>query len=161
MTTRDPMPFGKYKGTAIDDVPEDYLDWLVEQDWMSDPKGKWVPLYKLLTGDTTCATPKENQNIVAEDALLLSMSTPFRKWWFAAYGDKLRLQGELNYIPFLRVAINSWCAAEANLGHLVTAPTPVNPSLIQQANRPVPFIKPTPQPLNPVQPTLDDDTEQF
>jgi len=24
----DPMPFGKYKGTKMEDVPASYLDWL-------------------------------------------------------------------------------------------------------------------------------------
>jgi hypothetical protein len=27
------MPFGKYRGTYIEDVPTDYLSWLLAQDW--------------------------------------------------------------------------------------------------------------------------------
>lgn len=30
------MPFGKYKGTALIDVPANYLKWLSEQDWIED-----------------------------------------------------------------------------------------------------------------------------
>jgi len=28
------MPFGKYKGLRISEVPIKYLDWLIGQDWM-------------------------------------------------------------------------------------------------------------------------------
>jgi hypothetical protein len=28
------MPFGKYKGTPMKDVPASYLDWLHGQDWL-------------------------------------------------------------------------------------------------------------------------------
>lgn len=31
------MPFGKYKGENIGDIPTGYLTWLLEQDWASDP----------------------------------------------------------------------------------------------------------------------------
>ncbi len=27
------MPFGKYKGTLIADIPNNYLFWIMEQDW--------------------------------------------------------------------------------------------------------------------------------
>lgn len=30
------IPFGKYKGLDLDDVPADYLLWLGEQDWLED-----------------------------------------------------------------------------------------------------------------------------
>ena len=33
----EPMPFGKYKGTKMKDVPSDYLDWLIGQPWIA----KW------------------------------------------------------------------------------------------------------------------------
>ena len=28
-----PIPFGKYKGILIVDIDNDYLNWLLEQDW--------------------------------------------------------------------------------------------------------------------------------
>lgn len=28
------IPFGKYKGQALDDVPASYLLWLADQDWV-------------------------------------------------------------------------------------------------------------------------------
>ena len=33
----DPFPFGQWKGTPMQDVPAEYLDWLSDQDWIS----KW------------------------------------------------------------------------------------------------------------------------
>lgn len=29
------MPFGKYKGESMENVPAHYLDWLRDQDWLS------------------------------------------------------------------------------------------------------------------------------
>lgn len=37
MTDKDPMPFGKYRGVPMEDVPAKYLDWLIDQPWI----GKW------------------------------------------------------------------------------------------------------------------------
>ena len=33
------MPFGKFKGTCIEDLPDWYLDWLVDE---LDPDAGWV-----------------------------------------------------------------------------------------------------------------------
>ena len=30
------VPFGKYKGKDIEDIPNDYLNWLQEQEWFCD-----------------------------------------------------------------------------------------------------------------------------
>lgn len=30
------MPFGKYKGQDVEDLPSSYLDWLTEQDFFCD-----------------------------------------------------------------------------------------------------------------------------
>jgi len=30
------IPFGKYKGEQVADCPRDYLNWLLEQDWLYD-----------------------------------------------------------------------------------------------------------------------------
>lgn len=35
MKDTDPMPFGKYKGEDMSEVPAKYLDWLHGQDWIS------------------------------------------------------------------------------------------------------------------------------
>lgn len=34
---KDPFPFGKYRGVAMEKVPADYLDWVVGQTWID----KW------------------------------------------------------------------------------------------------------------------------
>jgi len=30
------MPFGKYQGKEIEDIPSDYLRWLMDQDWFGE-----------------------------------------------------------------------------------------------------------------------------
>jgi uncharacterized protein (DUF3820 family) len=39
------MKFGKYKGRDMDNVPADYLDWLIGQDWI----GNWPDVMKYIT----------------------------------------------------------------------------------------------------------------
>jgi len=39
------MPFGKYKGMEVDDVPPDYLEWLQEQGTLRDPLKTWIEEY--------------------------------------------------------------------------------------------------------------------
>jgi Putative quorum-sensing-regulated virulence factor len=31
------MPFGKYRGVELEDLPNDYLEWLGEQGWLREP----------------------------------------------------------------------------------------------------------------------------
>ena len=31
------MPFGKYAGVPIDELPDWYLDWVASQDWVREP----------------------------------------------------------------------------------------------------------------------------
>ena len=37
LTDESPMPFGKWKGSKVGDIPDDYFAWLLDQDW----KSKW------------------------------------------------------------------------------------------------------------------------
>lgn len=36
LTDDDRMPFGKYKGRLLINVPDSYLLWFLEQDWCDD-----------------------------------------------------------------------------------------------------------------------------
>lgn len=40
MTDKSEMPFGKYKGVALADVPDSYFIWLWEQDSFQEKKGE-------------------------------------------------------------------------------------------------------------------------
>lgn len=31
-----PMPFGKHKGELVADIPDGYLRWLIDQEWVQD-----------------------------------------------------------------------------------------------------------------------------
>ena len=42
LTDESTMPFGKHKGDKLKDVPNKYLMWLWEQDWL---KEKYLGLY--------------------------------------------------------------------------------------------------------------------
>lgn len=45
-TDATPMPFGKYRGTPLGKLPDDYCEWLYEQNDLSDRR-----LYRWLHGD--------------------------------------------------------------------------------------------------------------
>jgi len=40
LTDNDPMPFGKHKGTAMANVPADYLMWLWKKQGTTKPFGE-------------------------------------------------------------------------------------------------------------------------
>lgn len=35
------MPFGKYKGCTVAEIPSSYLDWLLGQDWFVEQSRNW------------------------------------------------------------------------------------------------------------------------
>lgn len=41
---RETMPFGKYQGKLIIDVPEEYLIWLKNKGWPEGKLGEWLEL---------------------------------------------------------------------------------------------------------------------
>lgn len=41
---RETMPFGKYQGKLIIDVPEEYLIWLKNKGWPEGKLGDWLAL---------------------------------------------------------------------------------------------------------------------
>lgn len=36
LTDKSPMPFGKYRGSYMGNLPAHYLDWLHGQSWLED-----------------------------------------------------------------------------------------------------------------------------
>ena len=36
------MPFGKYRGQDVGEVPSGYFEWLLEQEWFEEPR--WADL---------------------------------------------------------------------------------------------------------------------
>jgi hypothetical protein len=144
MTGRDLMLFGKFKNTPLADVPADYVRWLTGQEGFSE---KNPQLFAFFTqGEAAVSRPAEVAVINTEKALLASVSTNFTTWWMRAYGDRLRVSGELFYIPYLRVAIESWVAAEAQFAKTSAQSTP-------QPSKPAATSR---QPINPLKEKLDD-----
>lgn len=41
---RQPMPFGKYHGTLLVDLPEPYLIWFQHKGWPEGKLGNWLQL---------------------------------------------------------------------------------------------------------------------
>lgn len=168
MTGRDPMPFGKYKGISIDDVDESYLDWLVEQDWLKD---KWPKLHLLLTvGEKESSTEDERKVISAEGPLLDPMPPAFKAFWKRAYGERMRVHGQLNYIAFLRVAVETWKEATSDARN-ATGITPPRSLSGPEANArpmlppplshiPAPNLDPLKQDLSKQNTQLDDDEDR-
>jgi hypothetical protein len=110
MTDRDLMAFGKYKGKPMGEVPKDYLQWLLKQEGFAD-KNKEMTAY--IRGDASAASEKELDNIKVEQEILKNAPPAFINFWNVAYGDRLRKQGELVYIPYLRIALESWTRCES------------------------------------------------
>lgn len=113
MTGRDLMPFGKYAKMTppwtLAQVKADkaYVAWLCEQEWMKTPKNQ--QLYDFFTqGESVTSTPKEVQTIETEREILAGASPEFKAFWFRSYGERLRKMGEINYIAYLRVALQTW-----------------------------------------------------
>jgi hypothetical protein len=52
----DSIPFGKYAGTPLGEVPAGYLLWLFEQPWLQT---SWPDLYEYI---------EDNQDSIAQDA---------------------------------------------------------------------------------------------
>lgn len=46
-TDLTPMPFGKYKGEPLGKVPAEYLDWLIGEDFLKDPRNAGLRRYIL------------------------------------------------------------------------------------------------------------------
>lgn len=105
MTDRDLMPFGKHKGMPMGEVPKSYLAWLIQQEGFAD-KNKTMAAY--IRGEKTASTKTEREVVDLEAKVLADAPPAFKIWWGIAYGERLRKQGEMLYIPHLRVALEAW-----------------------------------------------------
>lgn len=54
ITDKTPMPWGKFKGTPIEDVPAEYLLWLFKQEWIKE----WPDVHDYLV---------ENQHVLLQE----------------------------------------------------------------------------------------------
>jgi len=129
------MPFGKHKGKPMGEVPKDYLQWLLKQDGFTE---KNKEMAKYINGEPDAATPKELENIQVASQLLLKAPVEFSNWWSVAYGERLRKQGELMYVPYLRVALEAWLHCE---GIQLARPKTVIPQPPAHKVIPPPFVK--------------------
>lgn len=109
MTSRDLMYFGKYKDTSLKDVPREYFSWLFQQDGAIEKHKK---LYEWFCHGDSAASAKEQENITVGEEILNNAPQSFKDWWTSAYGNRLRTNAEDLYLPYLRVARESWMAAE-------------------------------------------------
>ncbi len=57
MNDKSPMPFGKYKGDPLEDVPDDYLLWLLRQTWVAT---KYPDLWKYLIDNQDIFQPSDS-----------------------------------------------------------------------------------------------------
>ena len=60
MSDSSRMPFGKYEGRRMENVPAEYLDWIIDQPWIS----KWPGLkaYIESSRDAITAELEEKSN---------------------------------------------------------------------------------------------------
>lgn len=142
MTLRDVIPFGKYRGTPLGDLPNSYVEWLLDQDWF---KEKNATMYKLLDeGESEETTADSERKTLDDEAVLLTpMPDDFKAFWKRSYGERMRVHGAIQYIAFLRVACTTWKEARG-----------------EQDFKLQPTEPPKPKPLATYipQPNLDEDT---
>jgi hypothetical protein len=142
MTSRDLMTFGKFGKSKlgpeaktvgwIKENEPDYINWLVSQDGFAT---KNPALYKFFTtGEESSSTPEERTTIDQEGPLLDPMPPAFKAFWKRAYGERMRVHGQLNYIAFLRVAVETWKEAAAHTSG-GTWPAPASAS-VPEAHKP-------------------------
>jgi hypothetical protein len=120
----------------LSNVPAEYAEWLCGQEGFKDKNPKLWQFF--MEGDAVSSTEAERGVIDLEKQLLLSMSTTFTRWWMKAYGDRLRLAGEMFYIPYLRVAIEAWHAAELQFEK---AGISLSPPMPMSTPKPLPIAK--------------------
>lgn len=130
------MPWGKFKGTPICDVPESYKDWLCNQEGF---KEKNPVLYRLFDeGDNDeISTADERKAIDLEGPLLDPMPPAFKSFWKRAYGERMRVHGQIQYIAFLRVACESWKEASSAMNNApLSLYSPLPSASVPDANKP-------------------------
>jgi len=147
MTSEDPMPFGKYKGQKLKDVPLDYRKWLISQEGFEQ---KNPDLFAFFSGKAV-STPSEAETDAAEDSLMSDAPDGFADWWWKQYGKNLRQIKSPMYVGYLRVALEAWKAGLADLRQIENSypNQPRNPSQYLADNKPSEGLKPQPQSVPP------------
>lgn len=56
-TDKTPMPWGQHKGKAMEDVPSDYLLWLLRQPWIRD----WPDIHAYLVANQAALLMEEGE----------------------------------------------------------------------------------------------------
>lgn len=136
MTSNDLMPFGKWGKAKLGDAAKTvgwiathepgYVAWLISQDGFA---AKNPAMYAFFTkGEEASSTPKEREAASTGITLLAAMPEAFVEFWNRCYGDRLRKDGEVHYIAYLRVAITAWESAieycDMRVQHRLVAETP-------------------------------------
>lgn len=156
MTDRDIMPFGKYKGKLMKDVPKSYGIWLIEQEGFED---KNPDLFLYFTEGAAVSGSASEHDMDEVEARLLKPTTPeFKRFWFQSYGERLRKNGgEGVYLSYLRVAIAAWSAClnpPKDLPGFPGVPAP------RGFGTPMPPIVPKTPPIIPRPKVLDDNLDE-
>jgi len=101
------FPIGKYKGTALRDIPKSYIAWFLEQDWAEEKYGEYYNYWA--NGEhhkEKSFVPDET--VVSEEVKLLdSMPMVFCTWWYSNY-ERVKVQSPSLYLSYLRVAVKAW-----------------------------------------------------
>jgi putative quorum-sensing-regulated virulence factor len=70
------MPFGKFKGEALVALPPDYIEWLLEQEFVKDPLR--AALVHLVGSSLTSAPPEDDEPIRDANPIPIKVDIPDR-----------------------------------------------------------------------------------
>ncbi len=76
------IPFGKYKGVHVRNIPDDYLSWLLNwgEHWLGNDKWRWLT--------ESIVAELHHRGLVAQ----IPARTEFRKLMDELFGDKVEVE---------------------------------------------------------------------